>query len=162
MTTYDRVFVALADADIRFVVVGGVAVVLHGHLRQTVDADLVIDLEDGEARRAMTVLVGLGLEPRLPVDALEFGDSATRQSWIEDRGMMVFTMLDPSDPFFELDLFVRYPRPFEDLFEQSKRLEVEGREVRIASIDHLIEMKRRAGRHKDLEDIDELEALRDD
>jgi hypothetical protein len=41
---YDDVFAALHRAGVRFVVVGGVAVVLQGHIRTTVDLDLVVDL----------------------------------------------------------------------------------------------------------------------
>lgn len=162
MTRYEEVFAALADAAVRFVVVGGVAVVLHGHLRQTVDADIVIDLDDAPALRAIEVLSGLGLEPRLPVDAAQFADSATRGTWIEERGMRVFTMLDPRDPFFELDLFVESPIPFDELFGHAKPVTLGGREIRIASIDHLIQMKRAASRYKDLDDIQELERLRDE
>ena len=46
MSVYDDVFRSLTAAGVSFVVVGGVAVVLHGHARMTVDLDLVIDLAD--------------------------------------------------------------------------------------------------------------------
>jgi hypothetical protein len=45
---FEPIFAALAERGVRFVVVGGVAVVLHGHSRSTVDLDLVIDPESGE------------------------------------------------------------------------------------------------------------------
>ncbi len=44
MTLYEPVLAALDAAGVRFVVVGGVAVVLHGHPRMTADLDLVVDL----------------------------------------------------------------------------------------------------------------------
>ena len=47
-----RVFSALEQARVRYLVVGGVAVVLHGHLRVTADLDLVVDLELTNARAA--------------------------------------------------------------------------------------------------------------
>ena len=156
------VFAALDDAGVRFVIVGGLAVIAHGYARLTVDTDIVIDLEPDPARRAMEALVALGLEPRVPVDARQFAEQAKRRSWIEDKGMRVFTMLDPVDEFFELDVFVESPLPFEELFESSVERSVAGRSVRVASIDHLLDMKRRAGRPKDIDDIAELEGLRDD
>ncbi len=162
MATNERVFAALDEADVRFVLVGGVAVVAHGFARLTVDVDVVIDLADEVASRAMTALTGLGLEPRLPVLAQQFADGSVRRSWIADKGMRVFTMLDPNDPVFELDVFVESPLPFEDLVRDAKSVVVAGRPVRIASIDHLIAMKRKAGRSKDLDDIAELEQLRDE
>jgi hypothetical protein len=49
---------------VRFVVVGGLAVILHGHLRATRDLDLVIDLEPSNCSRGLDALRGIGLRPR--------------------------------------------------------------------------------------------------
>ncbi len=155
-------FAALNEAGVRYVIVGGLAVIGHGHVRLTVDTDLVIDLAEEPARRAMDVLLELGLDPRLPVDLRDFADSSIRNAWIAERGMMVFTVLDPNDAFFELDLFVKAPFDFEEFVSAAKQVTIGGVPVRIASIDHLIAMKQRAGRAKDLDDIVELEALRDE
>lgn len=161
MSRYEDVLAALDDCGVRFVVVGGLAVVLHGYLRQTVDVDLVIDLTATEAAKAMTCLTDLGLEPRLPVAAEGFADPAVRGDWIRAKGMRVFSFFDPRDELFELDVFVEYPLPFEDLVADAKIVDLGGFTIRVASIDHLIAMKRVAGRTKDLADIEELEALRD-
>lgn len=161
VATLDRVLAGLNSADVRFVIVGGLAVIAHGHLRATGDADIVIDLAVGPATRAMETLRDLGLEPRAPVDPVRFADAATRRSWVEEKGMLVFSFTDPADPFFELDVFIESPLPFDELVAQSKSVTIAGEEARVASIDHLIAMKRRAGRPKDLDDIEELERLRD-
>ncbi len=151
---------ALAGARVRFVVVGGVAVVLHGHPRLTADLDLVIDLEVEPARRAMDVLAGLGLVPRLPVAASAFADPSTRNRWVTERNLMVFTMTEPGG-MLEVDLFARSPLPFETLWSQAVTVLVGETEVRIAALDDLIAMKREAGRPQDLADVTALEALRD-
>ena len=52
----ERVLVGLSDARVQYLVVGGVAVVLHGHLRTTADLDLVIRLEPDNVQRAVAVL----------------------------------------------------------------------------------------------------------
>lgn len=78
MTIYGDVFAALDAADVRYVVVGGMAVLLHGRVRNTVDLDLVIDLATEPARRAMEALTSLGLRPRAPVDAADFADASPR------------------------------------------------------------------------------------
>lgn len=74
----DLVFQALQAASVRYLVVGGVAVVLHGHPRFTADLDLVVALEPGNARAAVEALAGLGYRPRPPVDGRLFADSAAR------------------------------------------------------------------------------------
>lgn len=161
MASYESIFAALDAAAVRFVVVGGVAVVLHGHPRLTVDLDLVIDFATDAPRRAMAALTGLGLGPRLPVDPQLFADAATRRAWVEERGLKVFTMLDPSTSLVEVDLFAEEPLPFEDLYRDAALIDISGQPVRVASIEHLISMKRVAGRSQDLADIEALEGLRD-
>ena len=161
VTLFEPVLAALDGADVRFVVVGGVAVVLHGHPRMTVDLDLVIDLAAEPATRAIGALVELGMEPRLPVDPQAFADPVVRRVWAEERKLTVFTMLDPSDPLLEVDLFAETPIPFEELWEQAVTVQLQDQAVRVASIEHLITMKKAAGRPQDLADIAALEALRD-
>lgn len=161
MTLFEPVLAALERADVRFVVVGGVAVVLHGHPRMTADLDLVIDLAAEPAGRAIAALVDLGLEPRLPVDPRTFADPDVRRAWAEERNLTVFTMLDPKDPLLDVDLFAASPLPFDELWERATLVHLDGQTVRIASLDHLIAMKKTAGRPQDLADVAALEALGD-
>lgn len=160
MTLFEPVMAALDAADVRFVALGGVAVVLHGHPRMTANLDLVIDLEPESASRAIAALVGLGMEPRLPVDPQAFADPAQRQRWIEDRNLAVFTMIDPHEPLLEVDIFADDPLPFDELWDKATVVPLERQQVRIASIDHLITMKKAVGRPQDLADVAALEALR--
>ena len=92
MELFQSFFKTLNHDNVRYVVVGGLAVVLHGHARLTVDVDLVVDLEPHAAANAIDSLTRLGLRPRVPVPAEEFADAHKRQRWIEERGMQVFTM----------------------------------------------------------------------
>lgn len=156
---FERVFVALDDAHIRFVVVGGVAVVLHGHPRLTLDLDLAIDLDSEFVAAAIDGLVALGLRPRLPVDPRDFADAATRQEWISERNMRVFSLRDPEDVIPEVDLFAESPMPFDDLFARSVSMQLDNSRVHVASIDDLIAMKRDAGRAQDLADIEALQGI---
>lgn len=150
---------ALHGAGVRAVVVGGVAVVLHGHPRLTVDLDLVVDLSPDNLRATLAVLGEQGLVPRLPVPAEQFADPGTRERWRRERGLEVFTLHDPTDPRREVDLFAEPPVPFEELWSASRTVDVAGVPVRVASIEHLIAMKRAAGRAQDHADIEALEAL---
>jgi hypothetical protein len=159
---FEPIFDALNRADVRYVVVGGVAVVLLGHTRMTADLDLAVDLSPEPARRVVDVLGSLGLRPAAPVDPAGFADPSTRERWRLERGMLVFTMRDPDDPLRQVDLFVEEQVPFEELWNRAEIVELEGIEVHVASIDDLIAMKERAGRPLDHDDIAELRRIREE
>jgi hypothetical protein len=85
VTLYGDVFAALHEAGVRNVVVGGVAVVMQGHVRTTVDLGLVIDLAVEPATAAMDALGRLGLLPRIPVEPRAFADESKRLDWVPVR-----------------------------------------------------------------------------
>jgi hypothetical protein len=156
---FEPVFERLVERGGRFVIVGGLAVVLQGHARMTVDLDLVVDLDPEAARRTLEALASLGLRPLAPVDPFAFADPERRRSWIEEKGMRVFSLFDPEDPLRIVDLFLESPVDFEELWREARRIRLGEVEVRVASISHLIAMKRLAGRSQDLEDIERLSEI---
>jgi hypothetical protein len=161
MTLFEPIFAALERAGVRYVTVGGVAVVLHGHARLTADLDLAVDLAPRAATEAIDALTALGFRPRLPVEASGFADPAVRRRWITERGMTVFSLWDPDDPLRSVDLFVEHPIDFEELWARSVVVDIEGTPARVASITDLIRLKRAAGRPVDLEDIAALEEIQE-
>ena len=159
MALFEPLFDAFNKAGLRYVVVGGVAVVLHGFARLTADVDVVVDLSPEEAAKAVDCLSSLGLRPRAPVDPIGFATPTTRQTWIEEKGMQVFSWYDPENPMREVDVFVSHPIPFEDLWSRSTLFSLGTTLVRVASIADLIQLKRLAGRPEDLTDIEALEEI---
>ena len=159
VSLFESLFAALNRGGVRYVVVGGVATVLHGYARLTVDVDLVVDLASAQAAKAIEVLTAVGLVPRVPVNAAEFADAGKRESWIRDKNMRVFTMLDPRNPMRQVDLFVEPPMDFEGLWARAELVHLEHTDVRIAAIRDLVAMKRIAGRPQDIADIEALEAI---
>lgn len=156
---FEELLADLDAANVRFVVVGGVAVVLQGYARLTADLDLVVDLEPSNARRAVEALTERGLRPMLPVNALDFAEEKIRREWVELRNVEVFSLRDERNPLLTVDLFAREPVPFEELWHRADIVTLRGRAVRIASIGDLIAMKRAAGRAVDRIDIEKLEAI---
>ena len=56
MTYYEEIFRLLDTGKIRYMVVGGVAVVLHGFLRATADLDLMVALESKNLKRFLALM----------------------------------------------------------------------------------------------------------
>jgi Nucleotidyl transferase AbiEii toxin, Type IV TA system len=154
VSPFEEIFAALNASGTRCVIVGGVAVNLHGHQRFTQDLDIVIDLEPARARRRRS------RRSRLPVRITDFADAETRERWIRERQMVVFQMYDEGRRL-TVDVFVRYPLPFEELWSEASEIMLPQSRVRIASIRHLIHMKREAGRPQDLADVSALETILD-
>ena len=159
MLLYEQLFRALDASETRYVVVGGVATVLHGYARLTADIDLIIDLEEEAAARAMCALGGLGLQPRAPVRAADFADAGIREGWLREKGMQVFSLFHPDNPMLSVDVFTSHPIEFEMLFGRADVCEVGDTSVRVASIPDLIYLKRLADRPRDRDDIEKLEKI---
>lgn len=156
---FEELLAYLDESNVRFVVVGGLAVVLQGYTRLTADVDLAIDLESANVLRTVDALAARGLRPLLPVDAHDFADEAKRRQWIETRNLEVFSMRDESNPLLTVDLFAREPIPFGELWSDADTVTLGGRTIRVASIEHLIRMKRAAARPQDAVDINKLEEI---
>lgn len=151
---------ALNKAGVKYVVVGGLAVIFHGHPRLTTDIDLVFGLDKENALKAIRTLTGLGYKAKIPVNPEDFADEDVRKGWISQKGLVVFSMYHPTDVLTIIDIFVEEPIPFESMMKDSVLKEVDGVEIRLASIEHLIHMKEKAGRPKDLDDIKVLKIIK--
>ena len=162
MSIYLPLFKALNQAKVEYVVVGGLATILHGYPRFTADIDLVVNLEQAEAEKAITLITSIGLQARLPVDPMDFTVESIRESWIEKKNMLVFTFYDPKNPILIVDVFVREPIPFSELSMKADMIDMGGEIVPVCNINHLITMKQKAGRDKDLRDIKYLRAILDE
>ncbi|NNE19878.1 MAG: hypothetical protein HKN10_15510 [Myxococcales bacterium] len=155
-----EIFRALDDAEVRYLVVGGVAVVLHGYPRFTADLDLVLELTASNASAGIAALQTLGYRPRAPVRAEDFADEDIRASWRKEKGLTVFSLWSPSYPATEVDLFVEEPFDFGEAW--SGRLDAvldDATTVHVVGIDDLRALKAHVGRPKDVEDIAQLDAI---
>lgn len=152
---------ALNRAQVRYLVVGGIAVVLHGYLRTTADLDLIVQLERANVLRAVGALGGMQYRPRAPVSAEAFADREVREQWIREKGLAVFSLWSPAHPTLEIDLFVAEPFEFDAVYSRALRVPLKRTEVTVIGLEDLIALKRQVGRPRDEEDIAALESLRD-
>ena len=150
---------ALNDAEVRYLIVGGLAVVAHGYVRYTADVDIVLDLKSENALRAIKALEAIGYRPLAPVDAADFANAELRKKWHEEKGMLVFQMLNGNRPETRLDLFVTEPFDFDREFAAAKWEEVASVKAPVLQVASLIAMKKQVGRSQDLVDVEQLSKL---
>jgi len=154
---YIRPLEVLSRHEVRFVVIGGIAARLRGSTTITNDADICYAREDENLERLVAALREIhaklrGAPPDVPflLDAktIKMGDHFT---FATDAGSLD-CMATPSG----------IPGGFDELERAADEMDVDGLNVRVASIDDLIRMKRAAGRPKDLIEVEVLGALRDE
>ena len=152
---------ALADADINFVIAGGVAAVLHGVERLTMDLDIALDLSIANVDKFVSVMKQLKLTPRVPVPPEILADPEKVRWIVEEKHAVVFTFWDIDDPFRHIDVFLAKNLSFEIFAEDADIVEFEGRKVKVVSRRKLIDIKQQVfpPRPKDIQDIEELKRL---
>lgn len=160
LATLEAILDAFERRDVRYLVVGGVAVNAHGYVRATLDLDLVVGLEAHNALAAVEALAGLGYRPIVPEPIERFADPQARREWFERRNMMVFSLVSDVHPETTVDLFVNEPFDFDAEHDGAEVVDLgKGRTLRLLRLPALIEMKRAAGRGRDLDDIDHLQQI---
>jgi hypothetical protein len=134
---------ALADGGVDFVVIGGIAGGSHGSAYPTYDVDVMYARDRENLQRLADVLQKLGATLRgAPRDVPFLLDAES----LENGGNFTF-----ETRFGPLDIFA-YPSgapAYERMRTDAGVVEIRGRQVRVASLDHLIAMKEAAGRTKD-------------
>ena len=148
---------ALNNNNIRFLIVGGVAVNIHVYQRMTQDLDLVIQLMPENIINALTTLENIGYRPSIPVTKQDFANPDIRNQWIETKHMEVLALISDQHPETTLDIFVTEPFNFNTEYQNSDIVQLDQNlDVHIVSIQTLIDMKKSVGRDRDKDDIKHL------
>jgi hypothetical protein len=153
MELFKDLFSSLNQASIKYMVAGGIAVNLYGIERATADVDIVLELEKGNLSKFIRVAKKLGLKPKIPVKLDDFIDPERRKGWIMDKGMMVFSLYDPKNPFFLIDIFTEIPFDFDEVYRQRNRISFENIVIPVVPIKKLIAMKEESDRPQDRADV---------
>ena len=148
-----RLLRALVDGRVDFVVIGGVAAVLHGSARNTFDLDICFAGDPDNLEALGSTLVGLRAKLRGVREPVAFVPDAASLKRVD-----VLTLTTDAGDLDVLRVPSGAPR-YDVLRSHADRYDVGGFEVRVASVEDLIAMKSAAGRPKDLSDIEELEAI---
>jgi predicted nucleotidyltransferase len=130
------------EHDVEYVLVGGFAVNYYGYVRTTQDIDLLVFPKPENARRIMAAMADFG-----------FGAAGISSTLFEHEGSAVHLGAEPN----RIDLLTSLKGVSNaDVFEGAQDVELEGTVVRIISLEHLVEAKRKSDRARDLADAEEL------
>lgn len=146
----------LAKAEVRFVLVGGLAVNAWGYLRATRDVDLVPDRSPENLTRLEGLLAELG--GKVDVDGRLLAPDSTAIFLKTGDRMLVVTELG------RVNILQGLPQipTFAELDPEATTVEIEGLAVRVCSFDHLLAMKRASERPRDRDDLEALEATQEE
>jgi predicted nucleotidyltransferase len=159
MKNIPNILRAMTDSGVQFVLVGGFAVQLHGFVRATIDLDLVLAMDDNNLSRFIAVAKQHGLAPVIPVSIDSLKDAAQIERWHQDKGMLAFSLRESQTGGSVIDVLVRPEVSFQTLQTDAVTVRLFERDVKIASIENLLLMKRSANRPKDRIDIEALEKI---
>jgi predicted nucleotidyltransferase len=139
----ERILRTLAEHDVGYVLIGGLAVQTHGHVRTTNDADLIPAPEPANLERLAAALDAKVLNPgeeETPIDARMLPRATIWQFATRDGG---------------IDVMHEVPggRPFPELSRRALRVPLGEIDVPVVDLDDLIRMKLARGRPVDLEDV---------
>ena len=145
----------LVEAEVRFILVGGLAVNAWGYMRSTQDVDVVPDRDPENLAKLDELLRELG--GRVDVGGRLLDSNAISTFLRTGDRTFVRTDLGQVDVLQGLPQVPRY----EELEKEAKEIDVDGLPVRVCSLGHLLAMKRASDRARDHEDIEELEAAQE-
>jgi hypothetical protein len=160
VSSLEAIFRALNAVRAEYLVVGGIAVIAHGHMRYTNDLDLVLNLSSEHLPDVLQAFTSVGLYPRVPVNIQDFANPDLRSGWQNEKGMVVFNLLHKYDPELVVDIFITEPFDFAKEYAEAKQQEfAKGLFVPVVSLSRLIVMKKETGRPQDLIDAEKLTIL---
>ncbi len=158
---YLELFRALEKHRVRYLLVGGLAMNLHGVPRMTMDVDLILVLDAENLDRFIACAEELGLTPCVPVPLTALKDPAQRKTWAEEKHMIAFGLIDPKAGAATLvDVLIDPGINLPTAFQRALTRDLDGTSITLAAIDDMIALKRDTGRAQDASDIEHLERLR--
>jgi predicted nucleotidyltransferase len=148
--SFEKLLVLLAKADVRFIVVGGIAVSIQGYVRLTEDVDLLLEDSPQNVQRLLQTLAGYGEGFARELSAADFTDEEGAIRIVEEAEQC------------QIDLFTRMSgRRYMDVHEDADRFEIGGYEIAVASKASLIGWKAKSVREKDQFDALALRRLQE-
>lgn len=159
MIIYEDILQEFQKNKVEYVVVGGIAVNLLGSLRSTADLDIIVEMQDDNLKKIVTIMKKHGYRVKQPVDPMGIADKNTREDWINNKHMKAFNFYK-EEGLKEVDIIIESPVSFENAKKSAMLIDCGGIILPVISIDNLIKMKENTGRSIDRLDIEVLEKIK--
>lgn len=141
---------SVESVKVKYAIVGGYALALHGIVRATMDVDLVLSLTLKDFELVEKAFQKIHLKSRLPIRAQDV--IKMRNEYIEQRNLFAWSFVDYQNPSRQVDILIT-----EDITNLDvEKISVGGRKIPVASLQDLLNMKLKAGRPQDLVDIENI------
>lgn len=153
-----EIIIALSQNHIKFIIFGGVAIVLHGVERMTLDLDISIDMEQENVMKFLEVMKKENLTPRAPIPSETLLEKELVDFIIKEKNAVAFTFIDKEHPYRQVDVLIHPDLNYQKWIHKTDTVELFGYNVKILSKEAIIELKQNLTnpRDKDLLDIKEL------
>lgn len=159
MILYGEILKEFQKQKVKYVIVGGIAVNLHGWLRSTADTDILVEMSDENLKKVVGILRKKGYRVQQPVDPMGLADENIRYDWIHNKHMKAFNFYK-DDELKEIDIIIESPVSYDEANRGAVRLKIDNTIIPVISIDNIIKMKRGTGRNIDKLDIEELKKIK--
>lgn len=160
MDSYKNVFQTLKQANVHYLIVGGVAMNLLGCPRFTNDIDVLLALEEENLQAMKRAMKNIGYEQRIPLALDELGDEKKVLRLITENNLLAYTFFNPKEPLYSIDIIVGASLKFHHYTEHQTLVEVWDMKLPVVSIDDLIGLKKDSNREKDALDVATLLAYK--
>ncbi len=160
MESYEPIFRAFDENKLQYLIVGGLAVNLHGYPRYTNDIDILLALDHENLEKMSTLMKEMDYQQRLPISIQELEDEQKARKFIDEKGLTAYSFIHNTEPQFSVDVLVGASMQFDTFKKETMEAEVWGIRVPVVSIDDLIDMKKESNREKDIQDVAALLELK--
>ena len=159
MIFYEEILLEFQKQKVKYIIVGGIAINLHGFLRSTADMDILVEMTDENLKKIVGILKKKGYCVKQPVDPMGIANEETRHDWIRNKNMKAFNFYKENE-YKEVDIIIESPVSYQDAKKNALQLKIGSMKIPVISIDDLIKMKRHAGRDVDQKDIEQLKKIK--
>lgn len=156
---YLDLFRALEQHHVRYLLVGGLAMNLHGVPRTTMDVDLMLALDERNKDAFVKASRALALTPVPPVAVEDLFDAHKRRAWATAKNMIVFALRPAQLQGPTVDVLIDPRCEFEAALARAVWREVQGVRIALAAIEDLIRLKEHTGRAQDQADVEHLRRI---